>query len=112
MTIRSVLITVVATVLVLGAGAYTCYKAGYKARVNEEKQERLNDAELEQQRLKAQQELAGDVLRGLADWSQNTKIVEIRHEKTNTIYWINSWYAGYAAGYDWRGDGHRRLICQ
>lgn len=86
MTIRSVLITVVATVLVLGAGAYTCYKAGYKARVNEEKQERLNDAELEQQRLKAQQELAGDVLRGLADWSQNTKIVEIRHEKTNTIF--------------------------
>lgn len=86
MTIRSVLITVVATVLVLGAGAYTCYQAGYKARVNEEKQERLNDAELEQQRLKAQQELAGDVLRGLADWSQNTKIVEIRHEKTNTVF--------------------------
>lgn len=86
MTIRSVLITVVATVLVLGAGAYTCYQAGYKARVNEERQERLNDAELEQQRLKAQQELAGDVLRGLADWSQNTKIVEIRHEKTNTVF--------------------------
>lgn len=86
MTIRSVLITVVATVLVLGAGAYTCYQAGYEARVNEERQERLNDAELEQQRLKAQQELAGDVLRGLADWSQNTKIVEIRHEKTNTIF--------------------------
>lgn len=86
MTIRSVLITVVATVLVLGAGAYTCYQAGYKARVNEEHQERLNDAELEQQRLKAQQELADDVLRGLADWSQNTKIVEIRHEKTNTVF--------------------------
>lgn len=86
MTIRSVLITVVATVLVLGAGAYTCYQAGYKARVNEERQERLDDAELEQQRLKAQQELASDVLRGLADWSQNTKIVEIRHEKTNTIF--------------------------
>ncbi|HFW5086752.1 TPA: hypothetical protein ACIBVD_001792 [Salmonella enterica subsp. enterica serovar Javiana] len=86
MTIRSVLITVVATVLVLGAGAYTCYRAGYEARVNEERQEHLNDAELEQQRLKAQQELAGDVLRGLADWSQNTKIVEIRHEKTNTVF--------------------------
>lgn len=82
MTTRSVLITVVATVLVLGAGAYTCYHAGYKARVNEERQERLDDA----QRLKAQQELADDVLRGLADWSQNTKIVEIRHEKTNTVF--------------------------
>lgn len=86
MIIRSVLITVVATVLVLGAGAYTCYQAGYKARVNEERQEHLNDAEREQQRLKAQQELADDVLRGIADWSQNTKIVEIRHEKTNTIF--------------------------
>ena len=86
MTTRSVLITVVATVLVLGAGAYTCYHAGYKARVNEERQERLDDAQREQQRLKAQQELADDVLRGLADWSQNTKIVEIRHEKTNTVF--------------------------
>ena len=86
MTTRSVLITVVATVLVLGAGAYTCYHAGYKARINEERQERLDDAQREQQRLKAQQELADDVLRGLADWSQNTKIVEIRHEKTNTVF--------------------------
>lgn len=86
MTIRSVLITVVVTVLVLGAGAYTCYHAGYKARVNEERQEQLDAIELEQQRLKAQQELADDVLRGLADWSQNTKIVEIRHEKTNTVF--------------------------
>lgn len=86
MTIRSVLITVVATVLVLGAGAYTCYHAGYKARVNEERQEQLDAIELEQQRLKAQQELADNVLRGLADWSQNTKIVEIRHEKTNTVF--------------------------
>ncbi|EGC6279341.1 hypothetical protein H9U83_004350 [Salmonella enterica] len=86
MIIRSILITVVATVLVLGAGAYTCYQAGYKARVNEERQEHLNDAEREQQRLKAQQELADDVLRGIADWEQNTKIVEIRHEKTNTIF--------------------------
>ncbi|EJY0635092.1 hypothetical protein OE855_002633 [Salmonella enterica subsp. enterica serovar Schwarzengrund] len=86
MTIRSVLITVVATVLVLGTGAYTCYQAGYKARVDEERQEHLNDAEREQQRLKAQQELADDVLRGITDWSQNTKIVEIRHEKTNTIF--------------------------
>lgn len=83
MTTRSVLITVVATILVLDVGAYTCYHAGYKARVNEE---RLDDAQREQQRLKAQQELADDVLRGLADWSQNTKIVEIRHEKTNTVF--------------------------
>lgn len=86
MTTRSVLITVVATVLVLGFSAYTCYHAGYKARVNEERQEQLDAIELEQQRLKAQQELADDVLRGLADWSQNTKIVEIRHEKTNTVF--------------------------
>lgn len=86
MTIRSVLITVVATVLVLGTGAYTCDQNGYQRRVNEEKQEQLNAAEKEQERLKAQQQLADDVLKGLADWSQNTKIVEIRHEKTNTVF--------------------------
>ena len=54
--------------------------------MNEEKQEKLNEAQQEQSRLKAQQQLADNVLRGLADWSQNTKIVEIRHEKTNTVF--------------------------
>nr|DAV78088.1 MAG TPA: Protein of unknown function (DUF1043) [Caudoviricetes sp.] len=86
MTIRSVIITIIALLLALAAGGITCYKAGYKARVNEEKQEKLNEAQQEQSRLKAQQELADNVLRGLADWSQNTKIVEIRHEKTNTVF--------------------------
>lgn len=86
MTIRSVAITAVALLLALAAGGITCYKAGYKARVNEEKQEKLNEAQQEQSRLKAQQQLADNVLRGLADWSQNTKIVEIRHEKTNTVF--------------------------
>lgn len=86
MTIRSVVITIIALLLTLAAGGITCYKAGYKARVNEEKQEKLNEAQQEQSRLKAQQQLADNVLRGLADWSQNTKIVEIRHEKTNTVF--------------------------
>lgn len=86
MTIRSVVITIIALLLALAAGGITCYKAGYKARVNEEKQEKLNEAQQEQSRLKAQQQLADNVLRGLADWSQNTKIVEIRHEKTNTVF--------------------------
>lgn len=86
MTIRSFTITAIALLLALAAGGITCYKAGYKARVNEEKQEKLNDAQQEQSRLKAQQQLADNVLRGLADWSQNTKIVEIRHEKTNTVF--------------------------
>lgn len=86
MTIRSVIITIIALLLALAAGGITCYKAGYKARVNEEKQEKLNEAQQEQLRLKAQQQLADNVLRGLADWSQNTKIVEIRHEKTNTVF--------------------------
>lgn len=86
MTIRSVVITIIALLLALVAGGITCYKAGYKARVNEEKQEKLNEAQQEQSRLKAQQQLADNVLRGLADWSQNTKIVEIRHEKTNTVF--------------------------
>lgn len=86
MTIRSVIITIIALLLALAAGGITCYKAGYKARVNEEKQEKLNEAQQEQSRLKAQQQLADNVLRGLADWSQNTKIVEIRHEKTNTVF--------------------------
>lgn len=86
MTIRSFLITAIAVVLVLSAGGYTCYQAGYNSRVNEERQERLNEAEQEQLRLKAQQQLADNVLKGLADWSQNTKIVEIRHEKTNTVF--------------------------
>lgn len=86
MTIRSVVITIIALLLALAAGGITCYKAGYKAWVNEEKQEKLNEAQQEQSRLKAQQQLADNVLRGLADWSQNTKIVEIRHEKTNTIF--------------------------
>lgn len=86
MTIRSVIITIIAFLLALAAGGITCYKAGYKARMNEEKQEKLNEAQQEQSRLKAQQQLADNVLRGLADWSQNTKIVEIRHEKTNTVF--------------------------
>lgn len=86
MTIRSFIITAVAVIVVLGAGAYTCDQNGYQRRVNEEKQEKLNEAEQEQLRLKAQQQLADDVLKGLADWSQNTKIVEIRHEKTNTVF--------------------------
>lgn len=86
MTIRSFTITAIALLLALAAGGITCYKAGYKARLNEEKQEKLNDAQQEQLRLKAQQQLADNVLRGLADWSQNTKIVEIRHEKTNTVF--------------------------
>lgn len=86
MTIRSFTITAIALLLALTAGGITCYKAGYKARVNEEKQEKLNEAQQEQLRLKAQQQLADNVLRGLADWSQNTKIVEIRHEKTNTVF--------------------------
>ncbi len=86
MTIRSVIITIIALLLALAAGGITCYKAGYKARVNEEKQEQLNAAEKEQLRLKAQQQLADNVLKGMADWSQNTKVVEIRHEKTNTIF--------------------------
>lgn len=86
MTIRSVIITIIALLLALAAGGITCYKAGYKARVNEEKQEKLNEAQQEQSRLKVQQQLADNVLRGLADWSQNTKIVEIRHEKTNTVF--------------------------
>lgn len=86
MTIRSFTITAIALLLALAAGGITCYKAGYKARVNEEKQEKLNEAQQEQSRLKAQQQLADNVLRGLADWSQNTKIVEIRHEKTNTVF--------------------------
>lgn len=86
MSIRSVVITIIALLLALAAGGITCYKAGYKARVNEEKQEKLNEAQQEQSRLKAQQQLADNVLRGLADWSQNTKIVEIRHEKTNTVF--------------------------
>lgn len=86
MTIRSVIITIIALLLALAAGGITCYKAGYKARVNEEKQEKLNEAQQEHSRLKAQQQLADNVLRGLADWSQNTKIVEIRHEKTNTVF--------------------------
>lgn len=86
MSNRSVVITIIALLLALAAGGITCYKAGYKARVNEEKQEKLNDAQQEKLRLKAQQQLADNVLRGLADWSQNTKIVEIRHEKTNTVF--------------------------
>lgn len=86
MTVRSVIITIISFLLTLAAGGITCYKAGYKARVNEEKQEKLNEAQQEQSRLKAQQQLADNVLRGLADWSQNTKIVEIRHEKTNTVF--------------------------
>lgn len=86
MTIRSFAITAIAIILALAAGGITCYKAGYKARVNEEKQEQLNAAEKEQLRLKAQQQLADNVLKGLADWSQNTKVVEIRHEKTNTVF--------------------------
>ena len=86
MTIRSVIITIIALLLALAAGGITCYKAGYKVRVNEEKQEKLKEAQQEQSRLKAQQQLADKVLRGLADWSQNTKIVEIRHEKTNTVF--------------------------
>lgn len=86
MTIRSVIITIIVLLLALAAGGITCYEAGYKARVNEEKQEKLNEAQQEQSRLKAQQQLADNVLRGLADWSQNTKIVEIRHEKTNTVF--------------------------
>lgn len=86
MTIRNVIVTVIAVFLLLGAGAHWCYQAGYDARVNEERQEELQQVQLEQERLKAQQELAGQVLSGLADWSQNTKIVEIRHEKTNTVF--------------------------
>lgn len=86
MTIRSFIITAVAVIVVLGGGAYTCDQNGYQRRVNEEKQEKLNEAQKETDRLKAQQQLADDVLKGLADWSQNTKIVEIRHEKTNTVF--------------------------
>lgn len=86
MTIRGIMISVVLTLLLLGTGAYLCDQNGYQRRVDEENKQKLDDAQKEHDRLKAQQQLADDVLKGLADWSQNTKIVEIRHEKTNTVF--------------------------
>lgn len=68
-----------------GYGEYR-YSRGYDQRIAEENQQKIEDAKVEQERLKAQQLIADKVLKGLADWSQNTKIVEIRHEKTNTVF--------------------------
>lgn len=83
MTIRSVLITLVATIAVLSWAAFTCYHAGYEDGERDLIQKIKDDTD---QRQQAQQLIADKVLKGLSDWQQNTKIVEIRNEKTNTVF--------------------------
>lgn len=83
MTIRSVLLTLVAVVLVLSWAAYTCYHAGYQ----DGRQKVLDAIQKDTTtRQEAQRLIAAEVLKGLSDWQQNTKIVEIRNEKTNTVF--------------------------
>lgn len=86
MSVRTWLIVIAVFCFSMFAYGQYEYSQGYQARIDEENEQKVKDAHAEAERLKAQQLIADKVLQGLSEWQQNTKVVEIRHEKTNTVF--------------------------
>lgn len=83
MSFKSAVVTAAIFITVLGISHYTAYYAGgVEAIRDRDEQEQKHEKTVQD----AQQQIAADVLKGLSDWSQNTKTVEIRSEKTNTVF--------------------------
>lgn len=81
-------IKIISAFVLLITGCYFSYQQGYDARDKLVVSDKLVQAKNEQERQKAQQDIATEVLKGLSDWKENTQtIVENTiHEKTKPVF--------------------------